>query len=484
MHHRRPSSGRGTRWTAVRGHAPAVLLLAAAALLGACADQEPTAPLTVDESLAAVQAPATTPEFVPGHVLARFSPGASAASVARGHGATAQRELFDRIWVLNVPAGREHALADALSRNPNVEFAEPDYLRTFGNPCETTGCIAVNDVLFGYKWDLHNDGTINSSSGAVVATTGAVDADIDWLEVYDQLGGNLTGSAVIGILDTGVFGAHPDLAGKVLSGYDFVNGDNDPADDHGHGTHVAGIAAAHGGNGQGVTGVAWGGNVKILPVKVCGPSGCPTSAIVDGIVYAADNGANVINLSLGGRFGSSSEQVALQYALSRDVLPFCATGNDRARSVSYPAAFPECVAVAATDWGDNRASYSNRGPEVELAAPGGDSENQSGYSYIASTSYDGGYVLMAGTSMATPQAVGLAALLHAQGITGADAIRTRLQATADDLGSAGRDSDFGFGRINAYSALNNITDGGGSGGGGGGNGGGNDGCKGGPKKCP
>jgi serine protease len=190
---------------------------------------------------------------------------------------------------------------------------------------------------------------------------------------------------------------------------------------------------------------------------VCGPNGCPSSAVASGIRYAADNGANVINLSLGGRFGSTTEQQALQYALGKNVLPLCATGNDGSRTnISYPAKFPECVAVGATDWGDARASYSNAGNEIDLSAPGGDSEDANGYSYILSTYNDGTYVFMSGTSMATPQVAGLAGLLHAIGVTGASNIRSRLENTADDLGTAGWDKYFGRGRINAYRAINNL----------------------------
>lgn len=450
----------------------------------ACSDLD-TAPTGAD-SLAAGGASlqiGQASDVVPGRVLVGFTPGANPAAIANRNAASLDRPLrLAGAWVLNVPAGREATIAEALSRNPNVSFAEPDFIRTYGNPCETTGCIKPSDTYFGYKWDLHNDGTITTSTGVDEMATGKVDADIDWLEAFDQLGGGFAGSATIGIIDSGVYGGHPDLAGRVLAGYDFVDNDSDPMDEDGHGTHVAGIAAGSGNDGNGVTGVAWGSNVKILPVRVCGPNGCPTSAIVDGIVWATDNGANVLNLSLGGRFGSTAEQQALAYALSQDVLPFCATGNDGSGKVSYPAAFAECVAVGATDWNDDRASYSNAGSETELAAPGGDSEDPNGRSYILSSYFDGGYVFMAGTSMATPQATGLAALLHANGVVGASTIRNRMTSTADDLGSAGRDRNFGFGRINVYRALNNLTAGGGSGGGDGG-GGGETPCRGGPKKC-
>jgi subtilisin family serine protease len=178
---------------------------------------------------------------------------------------------------------------------------------------------------------------------------------------------------------------------------------------------------------------------------------------VSGIRYAADHGANVLNLSLGGRFGSTSEQQALQYALSKDVLPFCATGNDGSKTaINYPAKFPECVAVGATDWSDTKASYSNAGAEIDVAAPGGDNENANGYSYILSTYNDGGYGFVAGTSQATPQATGLGGLLYATGMRGAANIRDRIQGTADDLGTAGWDKSFGAGRINVYRAINNL----------------------------
>jgi subtilisin family serine protease len=435
------------------------VIAASALVLAGCQDAgEPLAPEAVPAlSVGQAGAPVAS-EYVSGQILVRFRPGANRAQVAAANGASVQRELnLPGIFVLNVAPGRELAVASALARNPNVEFAEPDYVRTHGVICGTGICEPPTDTYFGYKWDLHNDGDLNNSTGAFVVNTGTAGADIDWLEAHEQLGA-FTGSAVIGVVDTGVFSTHPDLLGRVLPGYDFVNNDADPNDDDGHGTHVAGIAAGLANDLTGVAGVAYGANVKVLPVKVCGPSGCPSSAIVNGIKFAADNGAHAINLSLGGRFGSTAEQQALQYALSKNSLPFCATGNDGSPNrVSYPAKFPECVAVGATDWGNARASYSNAGNEIDISAPGGDSENSSGYSYILSAYNDGGYVFMAGTSMATPQAAGLAGLLHANGVTGASNIRSRIENTVDDLGASGWDKYFGKGKINVYRAINNIT---------------------------
>jgi hypothetical protein len=400
-------------------------------------------------------------QYVLGRLLVRFRPGAPKGTILSAQQARALREILLGIEEIEVPVGYEKAIALALQRTGWVEFAEPDYVRTFGIPCATGDCTAPTDTYLGYKWDLHNDGTITNSLDQNLANTGAADADMDWLEAFSQIG-SLTGSARIGIIDTGVDQLHPDFGGRVVAGADFVSGNPKPfVDKIGHGTHVAGIAAASGNDGQGVPGVAWGPNITIITAKVCRDNGCPTSAIVDGIEWAVDNGANVLNISLGGPSGSSTEQAALQYARANGVLPFCAAGNESG-PVSYPAAFPECVAVSATDWSDNLASYSNFGSQVDLAAPGGDDESPDGYSYILSTgsrkdryceNSTNCYLFMAGTSMATPQAVGLAALLHALGVTDDDAKLQIMQDTADDLGPNGNDTSFGAGRINVFAAV-------------------------------
>jgi PKD repeat protein len=451
--------------TATRG----ALALAAAGLVGlaACADNPvdvtPLSPGSVAN--ASLNFQSVNPEnqpFVEGQIIVRFTPGANRAQVAAGQGASIQRELLDeRVFVLNVPAGAEKRIARALARNPNVEYAEPDYLLST-IPCETGQCLPLNDAFWGRKWDLHNDGNIynSASNPSIIATTGRVDADIDWLEAYTHLenNGGVTGSAVIAILDTGIRSTHEDLAGKVIAGRNFTAGSAaNWSDGDGHGTHVAGIAAAHSNNGVGVAGVGYAASIRLLAGKVCGNMGCPTSAIADGIRWAADNGAHVINMSLGGPNPQSPIQDAMRYADARNVLSICASGNDNRGSLSFPAGFPECVAVGATNWSDERASYSNFGPGLELTAPGGDS-NPAGtaVSYIASagSSNNTAYVYMAGTSMAAPQVAGLAGLIRAAaGVTNRAEIRTRLQETADDLGALGYDQIFGHGRINAYRAI-------------------------------
>ena len=444
------------------------LSLLALLVLASCSDRAPFAPeappqseLTEALTDPALAASAQAAGYIPGRVLARFRTGAPVASLVAGQGAAVQGVLISGTRVLSVPVGREQVVAAALANNPGVVFAEVDVFYEVDVPCGTGTCLTPTDPSLGYRWDLLNDGSITDESGVDLAPTGSVDADMDWVEAFSAMGG-ITGSSVIGIIDTGIRATHEELAGKVVAGYDFFAGDPDPADDNGHGTHVAAMAAGRGDNGTGVPGVAWMPEVQVASAKVCGLLfgflyGCPSSAIADGILWATDNGADVLNISLGGAEASTEVQSALQYARQNDVLPMCAAGND-AGAVGYPAAFPECVAVSSTDWGDELASYSNFGPQVQLAAPGGDFEHPSGYSQILSAynNGDGGYAWLAGTSMASPQVAGLAGLLHALGVTDDDAKLTRMQSTAKDLGTPGLDDQFGAGRINVYQAVADL----------------------------
>ncbi len=462
-----------------RGPTP-ILAVAAALLLAACSDgptDAPARPRPQERIVSFAMAPGGVVEFVPGQIVVRFAPGSSGEAAAQqivaAHGGTLKQDLLlPDTWTVAVPVGRERAASAELTALGTVDFAEPDWLMAVV-PCETGDCNTTTDSFLGYKWDLHNDGTLNNSVGTVLATTARVDADVDWLEAFNHLGPAFAGNAVIGIVDTGIRATHQDLAGRVIGARNFATGYPDTliSDRVGHGTHVAGIAAARGNNGVGVAGVAYGANIRLLNAKACDlylfpgnviSASCPNSSTANAIVWAVDNGADVINLSLGGNpaaaVGPAIIQSALQYARARDVLPLCSTGNDNYPGVAFPARFPECVAVGATDWGDNRASYSNYGPETALSAPGGDDESlPNGYSLILSADYtaDNSYAWMAGTSMAAPQVSGLAGLLFASGLT-ADSVLARMTSTADDLGAPGRDPEYGFGRINAYQAVSGL----------------------------
>jgi type VII secretion-associated serine protease mycosin len=264
-----------------------------------------------------------------------------------------------------------------------------------------------------------------------------------------------TGSGVtVAVLDTGVDASHPDLAGQVLTGYDATTdttgGDSDP---HGHGTHVAGTIAALTGNGIGVSGIA--PDVRILPVRVLDADGSGyDSDTAEGIVWAADNGADVINLSLGGPDRSSAITSAVAYAHGKGVVVVAAAGNDRANGspTSYPGADPGVIAVAATDSGDTVAAYSNAGGYVDVAAPG--SGILSTYPTALGAS---GYATMNGTSMASPHVAAAAALLlGARPDLTPDQVETALESSAADLGATGRDNDYGYGRIDAAAALDAV----------------------------
>ncbi|GIW12168.1 MAG: hypothetical protein KatS3mg061_3225 [Dehalococcoidia bacterium] len=261
-------------------------------------------------------------------------------------------------------------------------------------------------------------------------------------------------SIIIAIVDTGVDLSHPDLASKILPGYDFVNADLTPQDDHGHGTHVAGIAAAITNNGLGIAGVSWG--ARVLPVKVLDARGSGyTSDVAAGIVWAADRGARVINLSLGGP-ASTTLQEAVNYAVGKGALVVAAAGNSGNSTPNYPGAYPAAISVAATDSTNRRASFSNFGPFVDLAAPG-----VSIYSTVPTGSCDlchpSGYRALSGTSMATPMVAGVLAILAGLAPEASPAgLRAAVEQSALDLGPAGRDDEYGFGLVQLDAAIRTL----------------------------
>lgn len=360
---------------------------------------------------------------------------------------------------------------EQLRRSPLIEAIEPNGV------VHTT--LDPNDPNFldGHQWALKNTG--QSPPG------GTVDADIDAPEAWSITTGN--SNIIIAILDSGIpmlngSLSHPDLddPNKIILGQDFLYpnlGESDPSvrDEFGHGTHVAGIAAAETNNNTGIAGVAW--NCKIMVIQVFNSGGSGTwSAFKNGVIYAVDNGANIINFSGGGSYSQAGED-AVAYADSNNVVIVASAGNNYCSSILYPAKFSasynNVVAVGATQYDDQRSVYSNCGSELNVVAPGG--AHDGGYPvdpgdiYSTMPNYQvtlngppynvtQNYGYLPGTSMAAPHVSGLAGLMLslAPSLTPLQ-IRNTLEQTAEDKGPAGKDNEYGYGRINAYNAVSLIV---------------------------
>ena len=300
--------------------------------------------------------------------------------------------------------------------------------------CEVdpTGSLAdlPNDPSFPTQYSLLNTG---QAAGTVGADISAVDA---WAIRTSNP------SIIIAFLDSGV-DAHPELDSRILPGRNIPLGTTDTADVcGGHGTHVAGIATARGNNGSGIAGVCF--DAKILPVVVVNPCSGLESYVADGLTWAVDHGADIVNMSLQYSVGSVYLQTAVQYAAAQGIPMLAATGNSNA-AVSFPARWPETIAIAASNRFDARWTQSNHGPEVDVTAPG-DS--------IYSLSLAGSYATRSGTSMATPHVTGTVALMRAVNpLMDASAIRSALMQTARDIGTPGFDSYTGAGVIDAGAAV-------------------------------
>ena len=371
---------------------------------------------------------------------------------------------ISRTYVLEVfPSSKTQltqALA-ALNADPEVEFAEEDRL------------FSINSTT--------NDPYLSSSGS--------------WGQPYPDLWGILKIGAVsawdtskgdgivVAVVDTGLDYNHPDIAASVWTnpgetvgngvdddhngfvddtrGWDFVGSSyltptasNDPIDHQGHGTHVAGTIAAIGNNGIGVVGVAW--HAKVMPVKALDDHGIgPESALAPAIQYAANNGADIISASWGGTSPSQAIADAIDYAYNLGVVFVAAAGNSSEDALNfYPAAQPQVITVAATDPNDKLATFSNFGSKIDVAAPGVDILSLQASGTSLGTLVAPGYTRASGTSMATPHVSGLAALILSQHPTYTNEdVRQVLRSSATDLGTSGFDLQFGYGRINASSAL-------------------------------
>ncbi|MFP5364104.1 MAG: S8 family serine peptidase [Thermoleophilia bacterium] len=385
-------------------------------------------------------------------VIVKYADRASPAQRSSAGRLAGVRETLGRIRGVGahvVRVSRDPLSAAArLNRSAAVAYAEPNYIaRATGIP---------DDPRFGELYGLHNTGQAG----------GLPDADIDapegWTALFGESAFPTTGGAKIGILDTGVLAGHEDLAGKVVNcagvrsfGIDLLGIITLPlfadptiiggrcADDNGHGTHVAGTAAAIAGNGRGIAGVA-----PNSPLAVCKALDRRGAGAVAGIAnclgYLASNGAKVISMSL----GTTADSVTLRNAVaaaSGSALIVAASGNGADSVAHYPASYPEAVSVAATDNRDQRAPFSTFNADVEVAAPGVG---------ILSTWNNGGYHVISGTSMATPHAAGVAAVIAGRHRSQAPAFwREKLVAAVDDVAAAGRDDQTGFGRVNLARAA-------------------------------
>ncbi|PTX64360.1 thermitase [Melghirimyces profundicolus] len=355
-------------------------------------------------------------EYVKGEVIVKFKSGTTNSEKAQAHkneNATLKERNDHKKVKFDLVKVKGRSVEEAIQEykgNSDVEYAEPNYI--------FKADWVPNDTYYNsYQWGPQK-----------------VQAEAAWDYTRSS------GSTRIAIVDTGVQYDHPDLNAKVTRGYDFVGNDWYPYDYNGHGTHVAGTAAAETNNSTGVAGMA--PNAEIFAVRVLDANGSGTLAdVADGIVHSADYGSDVINLSLGSPSGSSTLKSAVDYAWNRGAVVVAAAGNAGTSTKHYPAAYANAIAVGATDPNDNKASFSSYGTWVDVAAPGVD---------ILSTYPTNSYAYLSGTSMATPHVAGLAGLLDAQGRSKSN-IRAAIENTAD--WTPGTGTYWAHGRINAYDAV-------------------------------
>ena len=392
-------------------------------------------------------------EYAPGEILVKFKPYVNVVAGSMTNyrqGTFVVSTLPSGTQKLKIPPGETvEDMVNTYNELPNVEYAEPNYV--------VHAHMVPNDPGYQYQWHFDND------------EYGGINMECAW---------NMsTGTdVVVAVLDTGVayenyneYCEAPDLKGTTfVQGYDFINMDAHPNDDHYHGTHVTGTVAQTTNNGTCVAGVAFG--CKIMPVKVLDETGSGTHFNVSkGIYYATDNDTDVISMSLAGPDTSATLEDAVAYAYNNNVTVIACAGNnyEEGNLPQYPAAYDDYViAVGATIYNETRADYSNTGAYLDLVAPGGDlslDQNNDGQpdgvlqqTFVRGYPCNFSYFWAPGTSMATPHVSGVAALLIANGVTGPDNVREILESTAEDKGTPGWDEEYGWGILDACAALQSL----------------------------
>lgn len=371
------------------------------------------------------------PNLVPDEIIVVYDAsvtGAKKAKIRDNYGLSKKSESYKPGKFTVYKHGNPQAVINKLRNEPGVKAVEQN---GYGR-----ACMIPNDPLYVSQWHMTRIGM----EQAWDISTGA--------------------GVIVAVVDSGVLQSLEDLADtNFMPGYDFINDDNDPTDDNGHGSHVCGTIAQSTNNGVGVAGIAY--DCTIMPVKVLNKQNFGSwDAIANGIYYAADNGADMMNVSIGGTSPSTVLEDAVNYAWNNGVLVVCAAGNEDNDYANYPAMYPNAMAISATTIPDVRASYSNYGPDIDMCAPGGDRGDVDGDGHddmvLQNTfwhrTHD--YYYYSGTSMATPHVVGVAALMKSvnPSLTNAQ-LRSMLTATAEDIGPAGWDNEFGYGIVDAYAAV-------------------------------
>nr|WP_224249200.1 S8 family peptidase [Hyalangium gracile] len=414
-------------------------VVALAVVAAAACSSESKAPVSPEASQSAPTLDLAEAEVVPGGIVVDFKDGTTKEEFDAWEDAWGVDLEFNSVEShddgLTVAVGVDdvEGVLEAIRQNPAVESAEPllAYRASF----------TPNDPDYGKQWNLKM---------------------IDMPKAWDSSKGK---GVVVAVLDTGIayedyddFKQVPDLKGvKFTQGYDFVNDDEHANDDHGHGTHVAGTIAQATNNGEGVAGVAF--EATLMPVKVLNHFGSGTSAdIVDAIRFAADKGAKVINMSLGGGGYSKAMADAVEYARKKGVTVVAAAGNASRPRVEFPAAYPGAVAVSAVGPDGTRAPYSSYGKELDIAGPGGDKRKGDQNGIIQNTIDPRDvsrsvYASYQGTSMATPHVAAVAALLYAAGASGPDEVEKALFAGARRVNGQAWSEEYGHGLLNAQASL-------------------------------